>query len=132
MKMIWLKRWFIIHCLIDVLIAVPLFIMPERLLDFCGWRTVDPVSARLVAAALFGIGIVSFVVKDASHEVYKAMLALKIIWSFAASAALLLSLLTHAHGRPAALWIAAVIFIGFHFVWFYWYLRIQKENSIQK
>jgi hypothetical protein len=51
------RTWFVIHFVADVLFAVPLFFFPETTLSLLGWTDVDPAATRLVAAALFGIGI---------------------------------------------------------------------------
>ncbi|GAG91612.1 unnamed protein product, partial [marine sediment metagenome] len=58
-----LKKWFIVHFITDMVFAIPLMIIPELFLNLMGWITVDPVSSRIVAAALFGIGIESFLVR---------------------------------------------------------------------
>ena len=52
-----LQSWFILHFALDVLLATPLMLAPEATLHFFGWQTVDPIATRLVAAALFGIGM---------------------------------------------------------------------------
>ena len=76
-----LRRWFILHFVVDVVIAVPIFFAPREVLGFFGWVRVDPLAARLAAAALFGIGIESFMGRNAGRESFKGMLQLKIIWS---------------------------------------------------
>ena len=54
-----LRVFFMIHFFVDIVFAIPLFFIPIRFLEFAGWTTVDPVTARLVAAALFGWLILS-------------------------------------------------------------------------
>ena len=76
-----LKRWFIIHFAVDVLFALPLFFFPVVFLTFLGWHSIDPFATRIVAAALFGIGIESFIGRNATAQTFKNMLNLKIIWS---------------------------------------------------
>ena len=41
----------------DIVSAVPLFIAPVYCLELLGWPSPDPVATRMVAAALFGIGL---------------------------------------------------------------------------
>ncbi len=54
-----LRFWFLIHFVVDVVVAVPLFVAPELTLSLFGWTTVDPIATRLVGAALMGIGVES-------------------------------------------------------------------------
>ena len=80
----WLKRFFVLHFIIDISIAIPLFIAPIFFLENLGWQEIDPVAARLVASALFGIGIESYLGRNSSGETMVNMLNLKIIWSLSA------------------------------------------------
>ena len=52
-----LRFWFVVHFVADIAAAIPLFVAPQQVLGFFGWPAVDPISTRLVAAALFGIGV---------------------------------------------------------------------------
>jgi len=99
-----LSIWFIIHFIIDISIAIPLFLFPERTLEFFGWDNIDIIMSRVVAAALFGIGIESLIGRNASLDGFRNMLNLKIIWSFAASAGITWSMLEGAQGRPVMGW----------------------------
>ena len=76
-----LKVWFVVHCALDVIFAIPLLLVPVRFLHLLGWTDVDPIASRLVAAALFGIGLESFLGRNSGPESYHGMLRLKIIWS---------------------------------------------------
>jgi hypothetical protein len=122
-----LRRWFIAHFMIDLLFALPLMIAPVWLLTLFGWQQVDPFTARLAAAALFGIGIESWLGRNASPENYRQMLNLKVIWSLAAVAGILTSILQGAQGRPAAGWGVLAIFAIFNLVWVYWRVRLGRE-----
>jgi hypothetical protein len=119
-----LKTWFIIHFLIDMLFAIPLMLFPEQMLSFGGWQTIDPFTSRLAAAALFGIGIESYLTRNASPETYRGMLNLKIIWSSAAIVGIGLSLAQGAQNRPWFGWAVLLIFISFNGIWVYWRKRL--------
>ncbi len=121
-----LRKWFLVHFIVDVIFAVPLMIAPVFFLSSLGWQVVDPVASRLVAAALFGIGLESFMSYKASVETYNGMLNLKITWSLAAITGLILSLLQGSHGRPLALWLLLLIFIFFNALWLYWKIKISR------
>lgn len=119
-----LKNWFVIHFVTDMLFAIPLMIAPSWALGLFGWSSVDPYTARLVAAALFGIGIESFLTRDASLETYRVMLNLKVIWSLAAVTGIAISLIQGAQDRPWFAWVIFVIFGGFNLVWILWRKRL--------
>jgi len=121
-----LRKWFFIHFVVDFIFAIPLMFAPVFFLSGLGWQVVDPVASRLVAAALFGIGLKSLLSYKATVETYKAMLNLKIIWSLAAITGLILSLLQGNQGRPLALWMLLLVFIFFHALWLYWKIKISR------
>lgn len=50
-----LRRWFIVHFVADVVVAVPLLAVPTMFLRTLGWAAVDPIAARMVGAAFTGI-----------------------------------------------------------------------------
>jgi hypothetical protein len=118
-----LRLWFIVHAAVDVAAAVPLLLAPEAALHRLGWSCVDPVSARLVGAALLAIGGQSFLGRHAGAEVYRAMLRLKIIWALAASVALLAGI---GSGAPPATWAFLSLFIIFAGVWVHHAIRFRQ------
>jgi len=118
-----LKKWFIAHFWIDILFAIPLFFFPKYFLELLEWQSFDPVTTRIVAAALFGIGIESYLGRNKNQVGYKGMLRLKIIWSFFASVGILISL-QEITQPPIMGWMIFVIFVAFHIVWIYWYRKI--------
>ncbi len=101
-------------------------IAPRMLLSVLGWRVVDPIASRLVAAALFGIGIESLLSVKASVSTYIGMLNLKIIWSSAAVAGTVVSLAIAGAEGPRVAWGLAGIFLIFDMVWIYWRRRIDE------
>lgn len=118
-----LRTWFVVHALVDVVAAVPLLVAPALVLGRLGWACVDPVSARLVGAALLAIGGQSFIGRDAGVETYRAMLRLKLIWSLAAAAALFIGI---GAGAPPAAWAFLSIFIAFAGVWLHHAIRFRQ------
>ena len=120
-----LRTWFIIHCIIDLLFAIPLFFFPEATLSLIGWPYYDPLTTRLVAAALFGIGLESYFGSKAPKSHYLGMLRLKRIWSAAATLGILLTMFTLSI-KPLIGWVLALLFAVFHFIWWF-YQRKLKE-----
>ena len=121
-----LSYWFIVHFVIDMSIAVPLFLFPERSLELVGWQEIDVLLTRVVAAAFFGIGIESLIGRNSHLEGFRNMLNLKIIWSFTATLGIGWSMIEGAQGRPVMGWLVLVTFVVFHFIWIYWRVRVGK------
>ncbi len=116
-----LRRWFVVHFAIDVVIAVPLLLAPEWLLPRVGWLFVDPITSRLVGAALMGIGVESLLGRNAGAEALRAILNLKIIWAASATFGLGLGLLK---GGPPVAGLFLVVFVAFLGVWVHYRLRL--------
>ena len=119
-----LRTWFLVHCVIDVLVAVPLFVAPRALLTLLGWTEVDPAMSRVVAAALLGIGLQSALGRGASVEVYRAMLTLMVIWSGAAVVGIAVSRIG---GAPPMAALFLVVFVVFSAIW--WRYRLQLARA---
>lgn len=118
-----LRTWFVIPFAADILFAVPLFIAPVATLKLLGWAAVDPAATRLVAAALFGIGIQSLLGRNEGTETFRAMLSLKVIWSATATLGLLWS---QVEGGPPLGWALLAVFAGFHAVWMRYRLALRQ------
>ena len=119
-----LRTWFVIHCIVDVIFAIPMLVVPVAFLSLFGWTTVDPFMTRLVAAALMGIGLESYLGRNAGVEAFQGMLNLKIIWSAVAVLGLLVSVLTL--GGPWMAWLIIAIFVGFNILWAYYRLQLRQ------
>ena len=118
-----LRRWFVGHFVADVLFAAPMIVAPEATLRAFGWTVVDPVTTRLVGAALVGIGVQSLLGRREGVEVYRAMLTLKCLWSGAAVVGLALSI---AQGAPPMTWGFLAIFVAFAVVWNYYRVTLAR------
>jgi hypothetical protein len=118
-----LRIWFIVHGVVDLVAALPLLVAPEVVLRALGWTCVDPAATRLVASALLAIGGQSLLMRNASADVYRAMVSLKVIWSFAAAASLFVAI---GAGAPAAAWGFLSIFIAFAGVWLHHAIRFRQ------
>ena len=124
----WLKIFFVLHFIIDISIAIPLFIAPVFFLENLGWQAIDPVAARLVASALFGIGIESYLGRNSSSEAMKNMLNLKIIWSLSAIIGIAISIFENNLGHLISVKIILAVFIVFNLLWIYWRIRLARDN----
>ena len=117
-----LRVWFVIHFVIDIIIAIPMLLVPELLMPLMGWSVVDPITSRLVGAALLAIGVESFLGRNASRDVFKAMLNLKILWASGAILGIGLGLVA---GGPPIGWIFLVIFAAFLGLWAYYRVKLR-------
>ena len=115
----FLRTWFIIHFILDYIFGIPLLLFPGWTLQLFGFSDVEVLTARLVGAALLGIGGISFIAKEKNKEIYQVLLKLKIIWS---GAAILGITITMIEGAPVATWLFLGIFTFFFVLW-NWFLR---------
>jgi len=95
--------------------------IPEIVLPLLGWTTIDPIATRVVGAALMGIGVESYLGRNADVEVFRAMLNLKIIWSGSAVLGIALGLW---RGGAQAGWLFLGIFFVFWCIWVYYWRKL--------
>ncbi len=117
-----LRGWFVAHGVVDWMFAVPLFLFPDAFLRALGWTVVDPMAARGVAAALVAIGTQSLLSRNSTAPVYRELLSLKILWSFAATLGFAWTTLSTG---PRAGWMFVAIFALFNVLWMYWRRRLR-------
>ena len=120
-----LKLWFFVHFVIDMIFGIPLMIAPVKILTWIGWTSVDPFTARLVAAALLAIGIESLLSRNAPIQAFKSLLSLKIIWATTAIVGILISITTTPE-YPKVAWAFIGSFLFFDIVWIYWQIKLKK------
>jgi len=118
-----LRTWFVIHFIVDFVFALPLLIAPLWLLALFGFENPEPFTARLVGAALLGIGGASLLGWAGPQEAFRALLDLKIIWSLAAIAGIILTLLVS--GGPLMAYLILLIFAGFSGLWIYYRILLR-------
>lgn len=116
-----LRRWFVVHGVVDWMFAVPLFLFPDVFLRALGWTVVDPMAARGVAAALVAIGTQSLLSRHSAAPVFRELLSLKILWSFTAALGFAWTTLS---AGPRVGWVFVAIFTLFNILWMYWRRRL--------
>lgn len=124
-----LRAWFMLHFIVDYVVAVPLFLFPFETLTFLGWQVIDPISARVVSAAFFAVGGISYASRNADEKTYYHLLILKIVWSISATAALVIAVLQG--GASWGVWAAMILFILFGSVWIYFWLKLRYFSGIR-
>jgi len=122
-----LRTWFVIHFVVDVLVAIPLLLFPQVFLNLFAWKTYDPIMTRLVGAALMGIGVESLLGRNANAATFRAMLNLKVIWASSALVAIGIGI---AEGAAATAWLFLAIFFVFWCVWVYYRIVLKETKSL--
>jgi hypothetical protein len=120
-----LRKWFVFHFVADYVFAIPLFIAPVWFLELFGWPCVDPIAARLVAAALFGIGGESLLGRNGDLDSFRTMLRMKVIWSATATVGIGIAML---EGAPSGGWLFFGTFLIFNVLWTTYWLRLRAKD----
>ncbi|MBU0460815.1 MAG: hypothetical protein KJ597_04970 [Nanoarchaeota archaeon] len=113
-----LKRWFFIHFIADLLIALPLIFLTARTLVFFGFLPENLVLARILGAGLLGIGGASLFTRGKKQ--YEIMLILKMVWSVSAIIILIWGILETGNYW---LWLFVAMFVAFLSAWIYYETR---------
>jgi hypothetical protein len=121
-----LRRWFVAHFVIDLLVGLPLLFAPRLLLGALGWTWVDPAASRLVGAALLAIGTQSFLSRNEGAEGLRVLLNLNVIWSYAAIFALVAAV---GQGAPPAAWGVLSAFVALAGVWTHYRIRFKQLGA---
>ncbi len=116
-----LKFWFKFHFIVDILFAFPLIVLPEQTLLAFGFVGANAALARIIGAALIGIGATSYYTH--TDEEFNLMLSFKIWWSISAIAGLFWSWLENPIWQILLL---IGIFIIFSGTWIYFKLKYFK------
>jgi hypothetical protein len=91
-----------------------------------GFSAVDPVSPRLVGAALVGIGTQSLIGRNEGLDAYRIMLNLKLLWSSTAIFALVMGI---GEGAPPVTGLFLAVFLAFFGVWTYYRIRFKQMSA---
>ena len=121
-----LRVWFVIHFAADLLFAVPLLLAPRLLGGLLQYPSIDPLTARLVGAALVGIGTESLLGRNATRGSFVTMLRLKVLWSSTATLGIAATIV---QGAPVVAWLLLAIFACFCALWSTWLLRLRRLSS---
>ncbi|HVX97911.1 MAG TPA: hypothetical protein VHK47_23555 [Polyangia bacterium] len=122
-----LRTWLLVHAAVATAAGLPLLAAPELALGRIGWTCVDPVSARLLGAALLALGAQSFFVRDAGVPLTRAVLRLNLVWSLASAVGLFVGIGASA---PNAAWIALSTQIAFAGVWLHHAIRFRQLERV--
>ena len=110
-----LQTWFKLHFLVDLIVGIPLIFFPGWFMGILSLPVENLFLARIIGAALLGIGGASIFCKKKEH--YEIMLILKIIWSISAILVLVYSAIVE---KSLIYWILALVFLIFSVAWIYY------------
>lgn len=109
-----LRTWFAVDTAIHLIAGLPLLIAPELVLPALGWSAVDPVTSRLLGAALVAMFWPRLARSGNDLEAARRLVAAKTSW---AALAALASLLAVMRGAPPAVFAAVAVFVALLGVW---------------
>jgi hypothetical protein len=121
-----LRTWFLVDAVVDFLAAAPLLAAPGLLLRQLGWTCVDPISARLVGAAMLANAAATFASRAAGVETYRALLRGKLIWCVAGAASMFVAV---GAGAPSAAWLFLSAFVAFAGIWLHHTIRFRQLDG---
>ena len=111
-----LRRTFLVHLIVSVLVGPALLIVPGRFLDLFGWAPIDPIISRLLGAAVIALGWSSFRGwRAASWPKVVTLVELEAAFSVLACAGLLRHLLVASY--PWYVWSILVVMALFAVAW---------------
>ncbi len=122
-----LRKWLVFHFYVDYAFAIPFFFFPVQLAGILGYEPLDPLSARLVSAALFGIGYSSLIAAKFDLEKMRLKLRWAVIWAGTATVGLFWSAPTVDHIWG---WVFAVIFLLFFILWTTYAVKLKAFNTL--
>jgi hypothetical protein len=119
-----LRAWFVVDFVVDTLVAVPILLAPESFLMRLGWTAIDPVSPRLLGAALLAMGAQSWRARNQGPDVLRALLGVKTIWTAAAIVGLVLAI---TQGAPSLTFALLATCLALSGVWIHYTIRLRQQ-----
>lgn len=122
-----LRIAFLIHAAVGCLLGIPLFLLPGRLLQWVGWKPIDPILSRVLGAALLALAWSSFRGSRATERSQLVILKeMEAVFTVLGCIALLRHLLFAPY--PAMVWIVFAIMLIFAVTWIVFLLRQWRQQ----
>ena len=117
-----LKIWLFADFVINFIFAAPSFIAPKQFAGILNLPLLDPLGARMIAAAIIAISGISLIYLNGDPLSLKTIIDIKIIWSFAAMMAVAVSL---TENLSMTGWIMLLVFFISFGIWIYYKVNLQ-------
>jgi hypothetical protein len=123
-----LRTWAAVNAVVDVGLGSMLLLVPESVLPRLGWTAVDPVTSRLLGAALLSLGWQALVLRRrrGGHAAFRALLGLRLVGSAAALVGMLIAI---ARGAPGATWAILAALVAASGVWAHYAIRLRQLDG---
>ncbi len=118
-----LKAMFIANSIIDILIGLPLLIMPIKFLSLLEIISMDQTTPRMAGAAFLGLGIVTLIEHHKSPEYYDTFLTLRIVWTICMIFGVIMAIVL---SGEAFLYIFLCVLVVLLFAWVFFKHYINK------
>ena len=103
---------FLIHAIVAVVFGLLMLLVPGRTLEFFGWAPIDPITSRVLGAALLALAWSSFRGWQATErKQVQILVEMEAVFTVLASVGLLRHLL-FAHYLPIV-WVMLALFLAF-------------------
>lgn len=123
-----LKIAFLVHLAISLVFGLLLFIIPGRFLRFTDWQPIDPVTSRLLGAALLAMALGDWLCYQATEwEAVAVLLQFHIGYTVLGAIGLLRHLLFVP--TPTSAWVDLAILVIFAAVWIYFFLTGRPQAA---
>ncbi|UCC63534.1 MAG: hypothetical protein JSV36_00275 [Anaerolineae bacterium] len=122
-----LRIAFLVHAAVDFLFGILLFLIPGRLLQWVGWKPIDPIISRVLGAALLALAWSSFRgwrAAERSQVVFTV--EMEAAFTVLGCIALLRHLLSAPY--PAMVWIVFAIMGVFAVTWIVFLVRQWRQQ----
>ena len=111
-----LKTTFLVHSIVALILGLLLLLLPGRFLNLLGWAPIDPLSSRLLGAALIALSWGSFRGWQAvTRDQVKILLELEAVFTVLGSIGLLRHLLFAPY--PLIAWVTFLFLAVFAIAW---------------
>ena len=111
-----LKYTFLVHAVVAVVFGLPMLIAPGRFLQAFGWKPIDPITSRILGAALLALAWSSYRGWRAREWAQVAIVVeIEAVYTVLACVGLLRHLLFARY--PAIVWLDFAIFALFAIAW---------------
>ena len=118
-----LRAWVVLDAALNSCSGLPLLLFPEAILPRLGWTVVDPLTTRLLGAALIAVGITLWRLRGAGALEYRLLLGLQVLWS---GAAVLGAGIAIGRGAPPAAFLILAVYLAFFGVWSHHAIRLRQ------